>query len=66
MQKKTNFSDCLILFGAGGLPTAQPSQLIYYNNTNDYSTSALTEQNKKIVVDFYEGVFSKHQVQTYF
>ena len=30
-----------------------------------HSASALTEQNKKIVVDFYEGVFRKHQVQTY-
>lgn len=29
------------------------------------NTVNLSEQNKKIVVDFYEGVFLKHQVKAY-
>lgn len=27
--------------------------------------AAITKQNQKIVVDFYQGVFQKHQVQSY-
>lgn len=29
------------------------------------NTVNLSEQNKKIVVDFYEGIFLKHQVKAY-
>ena len=40
------------------------------HNSNQQSSSTrsnsnLAEQNKKIVIDFYEGVFLKHQVKTY-
>jgi predicted SnoaL-like aldol condensation-catalyzing enzyme len=42
-----------------------PANTSVSTTPSHHSTSALTEQNKKIVVDFYEGVFSKHQVQTY-
>ena len=35
------------------------------NTLNAISANQLAEQNKKIVVDFYEGVFQKHQVKAY-
>ncbi|RZG81775.1 polyketide cyclase [Acinetobacter venetianus] len=40
------------------------------HNSNQQSSSTrsnsnFAEQNKKIVIDFYEGVFLKHQVKTY-
>lgn len=36
------------------------------NNQQHHSpTTSIPEKNKKIVIDFYQGVFQKHQVKTY-
>lgn len=42
-----------------------PSNTTHLNSSNQTLSDELSEQNKKIVVDFYEGVFLKHQVKAY-
>lgn len=42
-----------------------PSNTTHLNSSHQILSDELSEQNKKIVVDFYEGVFLKHQVKAY-
>lgn len=44
---------------------AQPKTGTMTNSLNTFSKAQLAEQNKKIVTEFYEGVFLKHQVKAY-
>ncbi len=44
---------------------SKPAAAVTTQTLNAISESQLAEKNKKIVVDFYEGVFLKHQVQDY-
>ena len=43
----------------------QPKTGTMTNSLNTFSKAQLAEQNKKIVTEFYEGVFLKHQVKAY-
>lgn len=43
----------------------QPAAAVTTKTLNALSQTQLAEQNKKIVTDFYEGVFLKHQVKAY-
>lgn len=43
----------------------KPAAAVNTHTLNAISKQQRAEQNKKIVVDFYEGVFLKHQVQAY-
>lgn len=43
----------------------QPATAVTTNTLNAISATQQAEQNKKIVIDFYEGVFLKHQVKDY-
>lgn len=43
----------------------QPKIGTMTNSLNTFSKAQLAEQNKKIVTEFYEGVFLKHQVKAY-
>lgn len=63
-----------ILFAFALLPLAlsacshdpnKPAAAVTAKTLNALSASQQAEQNKKIVVDFYEGVFLKHQVKAY-
>ena len=65
MKKRLILATALFSLGLVACQQHNPANTLVSTTPNDYSTPALTEQNKKIVVDFYEGVFSKHQVQTY-
>ena len=62
MKKFVLFSALLI--GITALQVqASPSKT--QGHTASAQHHAQAEQNKKIVVDFYQGVFQKHQVKTY-
>ena len=65
MKKRLILATALFSLGLVACQQHNPANTLVSTTPNHPSTSALTEQNKKIVVDFYEGVFSKHQVQTY-
>lgn len=54
----------LILTACSQNPT-QPKTGTMTNSLNTLSKVQLAEQNKKIVTEFYEGVFLKHQVKAY-
>lgn len=43
----------------------QQTELTATSNISDVKKAERATENKKIVVDFYEGVFLKHQVQEY-
>lgn len=43
----------------------QPAAAVTTKTLNALSQAQFAEQNKKIVTDFYEGVFLKHQVKAY-
>ena len=65
MKKRLILATALFSLGLVACQQHNPANSSVSTTPSHHSTSALTEQNKKIVVDFYEGVFSKHQVQTY-
>ena len=65
MKKRLILATALFSLGLVACPQHNPANSSVSTTPSHHSASALTEQNKKIVVDFYEGVFSKHQVQTY-
>ena len=65
MKKRLILTTALFSLGLMACQQHNPANTLVSTTPNHPSTSALTEQNKKLVVDFYEGVFSKHQVQTY-
>lgn len=52
-----------VLFSLGLVACQQHSTTATTALSSTHSTSAA--ENKKLVVDFYEGVFNKHQVQSY-
>ncbi len=57
-------SPLLVLSACSQNPN-QIATAISNNTLNAISATQLAEQNKKIVTDFYEGVFLKHQVKEY-
>ena len=65
MKKRLILATALFSLGLVSCKQHNPANSSVSTTPSHHSASALTEQNKKIVVDFYEGVFSKHQVQTY-
>ena len=65
MKKRLILAIALFSLGLVACQQHNPANTSASTTPGHHSASALTEQNKKIVVDFYEGVFSKHQVQTY-
>ena len=65
MKKRLILATALFSLGLVACQQHNPANTSASTTPGHHSASALTEQNKKIVVDFYEGVFSKHQVQTY-
>ena len=65
MKKRLILATALFSLGLVACQQHNPANATVSTTPSHHSTSALTEQNKKLVVDFYEGVFSKHQVQTY-
>jgi len=65
MKKRLILATTLFSLGLVACQQHNPANTSVSTTPSHHSASALTEQNKKIVVDFYEGVFSKHQVQTY-
>ena len=65
MKKRLILATALFSLGLVACQQHNPANSSVSTTPSHHSASALTEQNKKIVVDFYEGVFSKHQVQTY-
>jgi predicted SnoaL-like aldol condensation-catalyzing enzyme len=65
MKKRLILATVLFTLGLVACQQHYPANTSISTMLRQSSASTLTEQNKKIVVDFYEGVFSKHQVQTY-
>ena len=65
MKKRLILATALFSLGLVACQQHNPANSSVSTTPSHHSASALTEQNKKIVVDFYEGVFSKHQVQPY-
>ena len=65
MKKRLILAIALFSLGLVACQQHNPANESVSTMPSHHSASALTEQNKKLVVDFYEGVFSKHQVQTY-
>ena len=65
MKKRLILATALFSLGLVACQQHNPANTSASTTPGHHSASALTEQNKKIVVDFYEGVFSKHQAQTY-
>lgn len=57
-------SPALLLMACSQNPN-QVATAVTNNTLNAISATQLAEQNKKIVTDFYEGVFIKHQVKDY-
>lgn len=55
----------LILLSACSQNPNQVAAAVTDNTLHALSANQQSEQNKKIVVDFYEGVFQKHQVKEY-
>ena len=59
----------ILLFAPLALNAYAKNASTTHNNSNTpistLSKPSTTEQNKKIVTDFYQGVFSKHQVKAY-
>jgi len=55
----------LLLFTACSQNPNQIAAAVTNNTINAISATQQAEQNKKIVTDFYEGVFQKHQVKEY-
>lgn len=55
----------LILLSACSQNPHQVVTSVTDNTLHALSANQQAEQNKKIVVDFYEGVFQKHQVKAY-
>ena len=58
------FSPLLLLTACSQNPN-QAVAAVTDNTLNAISATQQAAQNKKIVVDFYEGVFQKHQVKAY-
>ena len=65
MKKRLILATALFSLGLVACQQHNPANTSASTTPGHHSASALTEQNQKIVVDFYEGVFSKQQVQTY-
>ena len=65
MKKRLILATALFSLGLVACQQHNSANTSVSTTPSHHSASALTEQNKKNVVDFYEGVFSKHQVQTY-
>lgn len=57
-------SPALLLMACSQNPN-QVAVAVTNNTLNAISATQQAEQNKKIVIDFYEGVFIKHQVKDY-
>ena len=57
-------SPALLLMACSQNPN-QVAAAVTNNSLNAISATQQAEQNKKIVIDFYEGVFIKHQVKDY-
>lgn len=64
MKKRLILATALFSLGLVACQQHIPANTSVSTTPSHHSASALAEQNKKIVVDFYEGVCSKHQVQT--
>lgn len=65
IMKKIYFIPIVLFATAISACTSLPSNTRHIHSSELTNTSNLSEQNKKIVVDFYEGVFLKHQVAAY-